>query len=651
MKLRLQALDIVDFAGIKHQTFEFEGKDAKIYGDNATGKTTTALALYWLLFDKGLEWQKVDIVPKDEANNHIHEKVPKVSAIFDMNGTELKLQRESHPNYEKVEGSTKKHYKNSRTTKQYIDDVPFPITKYKAEINKIIDEEVFKLVTNPDAFPQLHWEDKRKMLFEITGDITDEQVIESSKELKPLLDIINNRTIEDHKKVISEKLKKAKEDLEHIPVKINTLNEQLQESSADLNIDSVNQQIELLQKEITNLEDKRSQARNGGAVTDIKRLISDKQFEMDNIKRTVEGDTLDKKNGLQRNLSSLESDIDIFESQYKRVDNEIENLKKSRENALNEYHEIKKERDTAEIEKFNADVTDTCPSCGQPLQEHAVEEAKQHAEAEFNQKKSRRLEQLDADLQRQVKAGKDIVASIEANKAKLNDIDNSLTNTKKEISKVSKQLEKVSGDLVSAEDTDEYKSLQKEIEGLENKLTNEQASVSESVQTIESEIREKQSALDEQREVLAAHKSTEHIKASIQEYHQEEDELLDLIEDLKHQKYIIDEFTKTKVNLITEKVNGMFDLARFKLFHQQVNGDIKETCEIMVDGVTYDGGLNNAARINTGLDILSTLSQHFGVEAPCFIDNAEAVTQLKETDSQQIELIVSEKDKTLRLGV
>ncbi|WP_213810635.1 ATP-binding protein [Jeotgalicoccus sp. WY2] len=181
MKLRLISLNISNFAGIKSESFDFGGKDAKIYGDNATGKTTTAVAINWLLFDKGLEGQKIDIVPKDDNNNHIHEAVPTVTAVFEMDGNEIKLSRESHPNYEKVEGSTKKHYKNSRTTKQYIDEVPYPITKYKAEINKIIDEEVFKLVTNPDAFPQLHWQDKRKMLFEISGDITDEQVIESSK--------------------------------------------------------------------------------------------------------------------------------------------------------------------------------------------------------------------------------------------------------------------------------------------------------------------------------------------------------------------------------------------------------------------------------------------------------------------------------------
>lgn len=651
MKLRLLELDIVDFAGIKHETFNFAGKDAKVYGDNATGKTTTALAMYWLLFDKGLEWQKVDIVPKDEDNNHVHEKVPRVTAIFDMDGNEIKLQRESHPNYEKVEGSTKKHYKSSRTTKQYIDDVPFPITKYKNEINKIIDEEVFKLVTNPDAFPQLHWQDKRKMLFEIAGDVSDAQVIESSKELKPLLDIIDRRDIEDHKKVVAEKLKRAKEDLEHIPVKINTLDEQLQDNPSDADMTKVQEKIEQYQQRLDELEEQKSAAKNGGAVLDIKREISEKQFELDNLKREIEGGSTDKKNGLQRQLSSLESDIDIFKSQYKRIDRDIDDLKRSRERALEEYHALKKERDAVELQKFKADVDDTCPTCGQPLQEHKVEEAKQHAEAEFNQKKSRQLEQLESDIERKIKSGKDIAASIDANGEKLDDIDIKIANTEKEIEKVQKQLEKVTGDDVRAEDDGRYKHLQEEIEALQSRLTDEEAAVKDKVAAVQFDIEGYRNELDELKALLASDKANERIKASILELHREEERLLDLIEELKHDQHLVDEFTKTKVNLITEKVNGMFDLAKFKLFHTQVNGDIKETCEIMVDGVTYDGGLNNAMRINVGIDILSTLSQHFGVEAPCFIDNSEAVTQLKDIEAQQIQLIVSEQDKKLRLEV
>ncbi|WP_271401475.1 hypothetical protein [Salinicoccus roseus] len=649
MKLRLLELDIVDFAGIKHETFNFAGKDAKVYGDNATGKTTTALAMYWLLFDKGLEWQKVDIVPKDEDNNHVHEKVPRVTAIFDMDGNEIKLQRESHPNYEKVEGSTKKHYKNSRTTKQYIDDVPFPITKYKNEINKIIDEEVFKLVTNPDAFPQLHWQDKRKMLFEVAGDVSDSQVIESSKELKPLLDIIDRRDIDDHKKVVAEKLKRAKEDLEHIPVKINTLDEQLQDNPSDADMTKVQEKVEQYQSRLDELEEQKSAAKNGGAVLDIKREISEKQFELDNLKREIEGGSTDKKNGLQRQLSSLESDIDIFKSQYKRIDRDIDDLKRSRERALEEYHVLKKERDAVELQKFKADVDDTCPTCGQPLQEHKVEEAKRHAEAEFNQKKSRQLEQLESDIDRKIKSGKDIAASIDANGEKLDDIDIKIANTEKEIDKVQKQLEKVTGDDARAEDDDRYKHLQKEIEALQSRLTDEEATVKDKVASVQTDIEGYQNELDELKALLASDKANERIKASIMELHQEEERLLDLIEELKHDQHLVDEFTKTKVNLITEKVNGMFDLAQFKLFHTQVNGDIKETCEIMVDGVTYDGGLNNAMKLNVGVDICNTLSDHFNVEVFQFIDNSESVTELKRSVGQQIQLIVSERDKSLRM--
>ncbi|EXQ65605.1 hypothetical protein V760_02867, partial [Staphylococcus aureus F23613] len=50
-----------------------------------------------------------------------------------------------------------------------------------------------------------------------------------------------------------------------------------------------------------------------------------------------------------------------------------------------------------------------------------------------------------------------------------------------------------------------------------------------------------------------------------------------------------------------------------------------------------------------GLDIINTLSKHFKVTAPIFIDNAESVTELIKTESQQIQLIVNEQDKKLRM--
>ena len=102
--------------------------------------------------------------------------------------------------------------------------------------------------------------------------------------------------------------------------------------------------------------------------------------------------------------------------------------------------------------------------------------------------------------------------------------------------------------------------------------------------------------------------------------------------------------------MLEERLNSRFKLARFRLFEQQVNGALGEVCEVLgPDGAPYNGGLNNAARINIGIDIINTLAAHYGITAPLFIDNAEAVSQLIDTPCQLIRLVVSEADAALRV--
>lgn len=89
-------------------------------------------------------------------------------------------------------------------------------------------------------------------------------------------------------------------------------------------------------------------------------------------------------------------------------------------------------------------------------------------------------------------------------------------------------------------------------------------------------------------------------------------------------------------------------LVNFKLFEIQKNGEINEICEATVDGVPFSTDLNNAARINAGLEIINTLSKHYQVVAPIFVDNAESVNQIADTEAQQIALVVS-RDKALTI--
>ena len=69
---------------------------------------------------------------------------------------------------------------------------------------------------------------------------------------------------------------------------------------------------------------------------------------------------------------------------------------------------------------------------------------------------------------------------------------------------------------------------------------------------------------------------------------------------------------------------------------------------VTVNGVPYSTGLNSGAKVNAGIDIINTLSSHYGAQVPLFVDNAESVTQLAKADTQVIRLVVSESDKELR---
>ena len=118
-------------------------------------------------------------------------------------------------------------------------------------------------------------------------------------------------------------------------------------------------------------------------------------------------------------------------------------------------------------------------------------------------------------------------------------------------------------------------------------------------------------------------------------------------ERLEYELSLLDRFTVAKVNMLEGNINSKFQMARFKLFSEQVNGGLAECCETLFDGVPWSRGLNNAARINTGLDIIRTLSEHYGVSASVFIDNAESVTSLIDIDTQVIRLVVDESAKVL----
>jgi len=114
-------------------------------------------------------------------------------------------------------------------------------------------------------------------------------------------------------------------------------------------------------------------------------------------------------------------------------------------------------------------------------------------------------------------------------------------------------------------------------------------------------------------------------------------------------EFLVQDFQKEKDNKLMERINGMFSLVKFSFISEKLNGNEAITCFCSVDGVPF-ADVNNASKINAGLDIINAICRSVGITAPIFIDNRESVNELIPTMSQVINLVVS-KDKSLMIRV
>ena len=118
MNLRLISLRLRNFKGQRDFLFEPNGKNASVFGDNGTGKTTLMDAFNWLLFDKDSTGKKdFAIKTLDENNNVMHGLEHEVEGLLEVDGKRIKLRKVYYEKWTKKRGSTQKEFTGTlRTT-------------------------------------------------------------------------------------------------------------------------------------------------------------------------------------------------------------------------------------------------------------------------------------------------------------------------------------------------------------------------------------------------------------------------------------------------------------------------------------------------------------------------------------------------------
>jgi hypothetical protein len=138
--------------------------------------------------------------------------------------------------------------------------------------------------------------------------------------------------------------------------------------------------------------------------------------------------------------------------------------------------------------------------------------------------------------------------------------------------------------------------------------------------------------------------------ARIVELQETERKLAQQIADIDKQLADIDDYKAAESKLIESAVNGKFKHVTFKLFNRLLNGSIEDTCEAMLNGVPY-ADMSGGQKIMVGIDIINTLSAHYQLSVPLFLDNAERFTLPIEATSQVIQLFAKKGVKKLEVKV
>lgn len=632
--MKIKSISLQNFKGCKDKTYDFNGKNVSVSGANATGKTTILDAFWWLLFNKdSLGNEKFSIRPLDTDGNVVHNIEIKVAAILDVNGRDVEFIKTQKEKWVKKRGTDTTELAGNENIYE-IDGYPKTEKEFKERISDIISEDIFKMITNPAYFPNLKWKEQREVLMRFIDDVSDYDLASKEPQFEGLLEeIMKAPSTDDIKSKYQKSLTEWKKRQSELPVRIDEISKQ----KVDVDIS----ELELGKKAVIELIKSNSEKQSDISEqyeehNKLSNEVMNLKFELSDLVRKSNESLVKQRKELQALIDEKNSYLINIDNGIQRNNREIYGYENDIDSASKERDRLAKLWHSVNQEIFDKNTT-ICPTCKQKLPEDKIQELM----AEFEENKKTRLAKITKqglDVKADIDNAKDMIPKLKqcnednlANKGKL----------EKEIAELEEQLSKLPMN-IDISKTEEYKNIQLQIEEKE-KLLNCNSSVDEIRKALSNEKQELDFKLLEfEKQIALANKNFE-IDERILELQTEQREVAQKILDVEKILYLLEEFIRYKMSSVSSTINSKFGDVCFKLFENQINGGLKETCECTVHGVPY-GSLNAGHRIVAGLQIIKALQKLYEINMPIFIDNAESVNDfnIPNMDCQMIMLKVSD---------
>lgn len=703
MEIKINKLTIDNFKGIRHAELTLGGVSNEIAGDNGTGKSTVFDAFTWLLFGKDHRGQSAsgtsgfNITPIDPATREeIHHADTSVEAELTLDGTVKTLRRVWKEDWVKPKGKAEAVLAG-HSGSFWSDGVELPTKKdYDAIISQMIDENIFKAMTDPLYLigGQTHWKELRGMLLGLAGDEIDRSRLEG--EFADLLAEMNGEPLDQFRKRVAAAKKKCREVLDSVEPTVrgmmkarpekedfDALRAELAAAEDRIKEDCAPAQARMAEIDRL-LEGEKARAEAGRErLSELYRRQTDIRMRQEKMLAAVRQEAMAANNrravevqektiavtNAKNLLARFDAEADVRGKQERIAALDDDICKASEKvRALREAYTQEREK-AMEI----GEVDTRCPACGQELPAETIEEARRHARALAIDKKRRDLQTIVDEanaLKRGIEASKTEIDSLKCiieqkvsrraefeeavgraetalsgvlSTPMINSSDEELKCRKSpEFAELLREEQTVNSDLLDAKgaagDESGNAALLTERRGLENQVRG-------IIDVGYARIADLKARIAREAEIAR-------IDAAIAKEKEDARAMSDELARLERLEFRTEEYVRADIGMVEDVVNNRFRVARFRMFDQTQDGGLVETCYVTdAKGVPFRS-MNDAQRILCGLDVIRVLGEHYGVSAPIFVDNAESVTTRDfGTQSQVIALTVVKGVKNLHVSV
>lgn len=617
MEIKLQALKIENYKGIKNLDLEPVGKSIIITGKNGTGKTTIADAWFWLLTGSNLDNQsKYNILELDDGAVPIDHQNANVTAVISIDDQEIELKKIYRQKWTKKRGQAELEF-TGHTTDHFWNGVDVSAKEYQRRLDEICQDSIIRTLSDVYHFcGRMRPDDRRQELISIAGDISIESICSQFDDLADLPEIIGDKSIEDVTKILKSRKKAAQKSLNNIPIEINAKKEELPDISG-LEKDEINGNIQWFEKKITEKNTEISELEHGLSAVALKKEMAEIEGLITEKSRIIESQWIEKRESLitgkydsQQKTRTLKMKLDDAKRKITLSDSTISSRMKSKSKLLEQYKAAK-------------NGSHICHCCGQPLPQDQIDANIASINNE-GRKLSNEITKLEAEKSALIEKVGNLEMWITTEAATESVIDH-------EISEIEK--------LMVIQIEHETSSLREKVTRLKIDLEKDGDGHGEQISILKNAIDDLQNEAGRERSKLLI---LEQWTKSMDRIAIKEKMLAEAaveFESVERSLYLLELYSRKRGEFIEENVSQNFELTHWKLFEDQINQGSREICEAVYQGVPYSTDLNTGAKIQVGLDVIKTLSRHHQITMPVFVDNSESVTEwLVDLNNQIIRL-------------